>query len=281
MADRSEPSSNGRRVELTAEVKVHLGNDLWLEKVAIADLKEQDVNAHVMSAAKMDQLASNIRRRGGMESVPYCAQPGGEGPIEVVSGHHRIRAARTAGLTEVVVLVDRAPYTRSQIIAKQLAHNALVGNDDADTVRVLLAQITSVDDLLETGLGDEYLPTADDYKMTLFTPHADFEWLFCTFTFLPHQVDKLKELIKEANVKTNIFVTGSEEQFEPFLKAVAAYAQKKEVLNAATAIALLTDVALSELARLERLEEKAKDKDQPSDAELKDAAETIWTEAET
>lgn len=64
-----------------------------------------------------------------MESLPYCSQPNGEGPISIVSGHHRTRAAGRAGIQRIPVIVDTKPMTRSTITAKQIAANELTGRD--------------------------------------------------------------------------------------------------------------------------------------------------------
>lgn len=237
------------------DVKVDLGNDLWIETVEIGALKEQDVNAHVMPPSMLARLTENIRIRGGLESLPYCAQPNGQGPIEVVSGHHRIRAARAAGAAKVVVIVDRGPLTRSQIVAKQLAHNALVGSDDPDLVKQLVAQITSVDDLLASGLKEDFLPTPDKFKVTLFTPHADYQWRTCTFVFLTHQVEQIDKLVQKLKGPTEVVCLACQDQFEPFMTAVAAFARKRNIISAATAIAVLTNLALEEVAKAEAAEQ--------------------------
>jgi ParB-like nuclease domain len=246
----------GRPIDTTA-VKVDLGQGLWLETVTIADLKEQDVNAHVMAPAMFERLVENIRRAGRLESTPYCAQPNGTGAVEVVSGHHRIRAARKAGLTDVVVLIDRNDLTRSQIIAKQLAHNALVGHDDNDLLRQLVAQLSSVDDLLESGLGEDFVPTPEKFKVTLFTPHADYKWKTATFTFLSHQLEKFEELAKSLKSDAKTVCVGCESQFEPFVKAVAAFGRERNIVSAATAIAVLTDLATEQAQELKEQREAA------------------------
>jgi hypothetical protein len=235
-------------------VSVDLGNDLWIETVEIGSLKEQDVNAHVMVPDMLARLTENIRQRGGMESLAYCAQPGGSGQVEIVSGHHRIRAARAAGMAKIPVIVDKSNLTRSQIVAKQLAHNALVGVDDAGLIKQLLTQITSVDDLLATGLQQNMLPTPDKFKVTLFTPHADYKWKTMAFVFLSHQVDQIEALVKSLKSQTDVICLACQDQFEPFINAVATFARKRNVISAPTAISLLTETALAEVAKLEAQE---------------------------
>jgi hypothetical protein len=238
-------------------LNVALEGGLFIRTVDIADLKEQDVNAHVMPPAMFERLVENIRITGRMESLPFCAQPKGSGPVEIVSGHHRVRAARKAGLTRVDVLVDTADLTRSQIVAKQLAHNALVGFDDRDLVKQLLAMVTNVDDLLESGLNADLLPTPDKFKVTLFTPHADYKWKTATFVFLSHQLDKFEELVKSLKSEAKTVCVACEGQFEPFMKAVAAFARERNILSAASAVATLTDLALEQARELAEQREAA------------------------
>jgi hypothetical protein len=240
-----------------AAIKVDLGSGLWLETVTIADLKEQDVNAHVMAPATFERLVENIRRTGRLESTPYCAQPNAVGAVEVVSGHHRIRAARKAGLIAVPVLIDRNDLTRSQIIAKQLAHNAIVGSDDQDLVRQLVAQITSVDDLLESGLGEDILPTPEKFKVTLFSPHADYKWKTARFVFLEHQLEKFTDLAKSFESEDKTLVVGFAAQFDAFIKAVAAFGKERNIVSAATAISVLTDLATEQAEELKAQREAA------------------------
>lgn len=207
------------------------------------------MNARVMSAATLTRLAENIQGRGALESVPYCVQ-NDEGPVEIVSGHHRIRAARMAGFTHVPVLIDRSGLSRSRIVSKQLAHNALVGYDDPDILARLLDKIADVNDLLATGLDKDNLPVPEEFKVTLFSPHADYAWKYVAFTFLQHQLDNLEGLIREIR-SNDAFVLADEDQFEPFINAVAAFAHRKKIFSAGTAVSLLIDIALDEVRKLD------------------------------
>lgn len=71
---------------------LELGNGLEIWKVNIEDLKEQDVNARYMKAEMFERLTENIKGDGRLESLPFCALT--DKGIEIVSGHHRIRAVR-------------------------------------------------------------------------------------------------------------------------------------------------------------------------------------------
>lgn len=234
--------------------------DLYVVKVEIAELREQDVNAHTMPPAKFERLVENVRSRGALESLPYCWQPGGEGPIEIVSGHHRVRAAQAAGLHEIAVLLDVARFARSTAIAKQLAHNALVGVDDPDLIQALLAEIDNPDDKLATGLPASVLEgQAEAEVASMFAPRIDFDYRTVSFAFLPHQQADLDRLIGLLEGRQDLVVVAPIEQYDELLKVAARYARLKQVRSGATAITLMVRGALAELeaAEVENVEGEA------------------------
>lgn len=79
--------------------RFQVGDDLYVEFVEIASLKEQDVNAQVVQPRHMERLTENIRYRGALEQMPYCYRDPDGTTTEIVSGHHRTRAAR--GITSI------------------------------------------------------------------------------------------------------------------------------------------------------------------------------------
>ena len=137
----------------------------------------------MMKPEMFRQLSENIKNRGALESLPFCALTD---KIEVVSGHHRLRASKEAGLTHIYALVDVTGLTRSQIAAKQIAHNAINGFDDPSMLKEIAKLITEVDDLIESYIGKEVLgePTATLEKMI--SPLLNYDWKEIMLTFLPH-----------------------------------------------------------------------------------------------
>ena len=125
------------------EVIYEMGSGLVIAKVGIDRVKEQDLNARVMKNEMQDQLTANIAKRGQLESLPFLVQT--ENALEIISGHHRIKSARAAGLKEFIAIVDESGLSRSQIAAKQLAHNAISGFDDDSTLKEIIKMITDVD----------------------------------------------------------------------------------------------------------------------------------------
>lgn len=231
-----------------------------MRQVEIKHLKEQDVNANVMAPAKFERLVENIRERGALESAPYCIQPGNRGSIEIVSGHHRVRAARAAGFETIAVLVDTSDMSRSQITAKQLAHNALNGADDPDILKQLAEMLETPDDRLRSGLDDEIFGDREKIDaMKLFVPRIDFDYRSVSFTFLPHQQQELERLVALTDGRQDLVMVCPSEQFEEILLAASKYARFKKVLAGATAVSLMTRAALAEI--------EAAEEDEPAAAE--------------
>lgn len=82
------------------EIIYDMGTELYIAKVQLAELKEQDINARIMKNEMQDQLTANIKNRGQLESLPLIALMGEK--LEIISGHHRVKSAREAGLKEII-----------------------------------------------------------------------------------------------------------------------------------------------------------------------------------
>jgi ParB-like nuclease domain len=231
--------------------RFEVGPDLYVMVLPIAELKEQDLNAQVMSPTQMARLAENIRHRGQVESLPYCHWPNEVGPISIISGHHRVRAARQAGQVTIPALVDVRPMTRSEITAKQIAHNTLHGDQDEVLLRQLLALITHVDDLLATGLPEEYLPTLEGTSPAIQVPYAEFDWRLVTLTFLPKQMREFDAVVSQIEA-SDMVGAAPLDYFPEFAQAVHKYGRLKDVRSIGTTISLLIKAAHAEIERMEK-----------------------------
>lgn len=214
--------------------------------VSVADLREQDLNAQVMQPREFERLTENIRERGALESLPYCTQQD-DGPVEIVSGHHRVRASRAAGLEKIPVILDRQPMTRSTITAKQIAHNALVGSSNEEVLRRMVAQIADVDDLLSTGLPDDFLPIPRMDNPVMSTPQASFDWRTVSLAFLPHQLESLREVVEHLD-GADLVGVAPVELFDDFARYLAQFARFRDIRSVGTTVAVLTRIALDRIA---------------------------------
>ena len=235
--------ANGTTENQSAEVKtvsyeqmLELGHGLIIAKVPLTSLREQDINARIMMNEMQKQLTDNIRKRGQLESLPFCALV--DGKIEIISGHHRIRSAKDSGvINEIYVILDVTGLTRSQIVAKQLAHNAISGFDDQSTLKEIVKLIDDVDDMLESYIGKDILgePLAELEK--LLSPTVEYDWKNIVFTFLPHQVKDLDKLVEALRSQQPDFIGACDiEQHKPFIDALAKYQEFANVKNTGAAI---------------------------------------------
>ena len=220
-----------------------LGDGICIAKVELADLREQDLNARVMDDAKFNQLVENIGKRGTLEQLPYCALT--DRGIEIVSGNHRVRAARKAGLKETAILLDRSGLSRSAIAAKQLAHNSIEGTDDQDVLRQIASTITDVDEMLETALGQDYFKKVQEEAEKMPLPKVSFDWKTVQFTFLPTQVADLDRLV-DATPKADYEGVAPLELFDGFAEALRRTERFEDVRNVGTAVHAMVKMALGE-----------------------------------
>ena len=217
------------------EIIYDMGGGLVIAKVGIDKVKEQNINARIMKNEMQDQLTANIAKRGQLESLPFLVEK--DGKLEIISGHHRVKSARAAGLKEIIVIIDVSGLTRSQIAAKQLAHNAISGFDDESTLREIVKMITDVDDMIESFVGKDILEEPLEQYEKMLSPAVQFDFKNVTFTFLPHQVRDMEALIKSLEVASpEIIGVAPYEQCKTFVETLSKYQKFEDIRNVGAAI---------------------------------------------
>lgn len=214
-----------------------MGSGLIIAKVPAECIREQDINARIMKNEMQRQLTDNIKKRGQLESLPFCALTEEGRRIEIISGHHRIRSGKDAGMKEFFVILDISGLNRSKIVAKQIAHNAISGFDDQSTLKELAKMLEDVDDMIESYAGKDILAEPEAELEKYLSPTVEFDWKNLTFTFLPHQVADLQKLIDALeNTKPDFLGVASIEQHKPLMETLTKYQQFANVKNTGAAI---------------------------------------------
>lgn len=255
MADerRTMEQSKEILIQKGVEILADLGTGLFVALVPVNEFREQDINARIMDDAKFKRLVANIEKRGTLESLPYCTLT--DRGIEIVSGHHRIKASRAAGIEKVPTLVDLSNLSRSQIAAKQIAHNALAGVDDENTLKEIAKLITDVDDMLESALDNDFFKEQETKIEKLSTIAVDIEWKTVEFLFLNHQIEDLNKLVDNVTPADTAGVA-SIEQFKPFVDALEKVKKFNNVKAVGTAINMMIKAALESIGETPVGEEK-------------------------
>lgn len=228
------------------ELIYDMGSGLQIVKVLIDQVKEQDINARIMKNEMQDQLTANIKKRGQLESLPFLVM--NDGKIEIISGHHRIKSARAAGLKEIVAIMDVSGLNRSQIASKQLAHNAIAGFDDESVLREICKMIDDVDDMLESYIGKDIMEEPLEQYEKLISPAVHFDFKNITFTFLPHQVKDMDTLLR--NIETaspEIVGVAVYEQCKAFVETLSKYQKFTDIRNMGAAIHSMIQAATEKM----------------------------------
>src|SRR3989475_1223428 len=222
---------------------LELGNGLELWRAHPSALREQDVNARSMPKAMFERLAQTIARDKRLESLPLCAKT--ERGLEIVSGHHRVRAATAAGISELFVLVDVTGLNRSQIAAKQLAHNAIEGQDNEQTLAEIYRQIEDAESKLEAFVDQKLDIELPKVKIEGLDVEIDFKTVL--LIFLPRvkeRLDRALEYVRSSGQRLDGVYIAAESDDAPLERAVRKINEEYDVRVVADIIGKLADLAL-------------------------------------
>jgi hypothetical protein len=128
----------------------------YTQEGAPSDLKLLEVNARSMRKPTFDALVRNIKRDGVLTQYPFVWQDS-DGVRHVLSGNHRVKAAIAAGLKKIQWIETVDPLTEQQRTAIQLSHNSIAGEDAAETLRLLVEELTDETWLEYAAVNDEEL----------------------------------------------------------------------------------------------------------------------------
>lgn len=224
---------------------------ITLRYVALTDLHEQDVNANVMPQGMFNALVANVERHAVLESVPLCATRA-ETPdrIEIVSGHHRTRAARAAGLSHVLVLVY-AGLTDSEIKAKQLAHNAIQGQSDPEIIKRIFSSIQTVEAKMETYIDPatfEALPKTVPFQQVDVNPEREAKTVL--LLFLPTQLEDFHDALTKVEARVDRVYVADRKDFDAFKDALHRTRTDLEIYSYPTAVVEMARLAVERLQQL-------------------------------
>jgi hypothetical protein len=142
-----------------------------------------------MNKEMFERLTANIQKENRLESLPFCALKGDT--IELISGHHRTRALREAGIMELHIIIDTTDLPRDAIKAKQLAHNSIQGEDDEQVLKQIYTQIESADYKLEAYMNEEFDINVEKVQIDDININTDYKTILVAF------LDTQKALFEE------------------------------------------------------------------------------------
>lgn len=230
--------------EQSFERVTDLGGGLALYKTHLDMLREQDKNARFMTAQKFERLTENMKQDGVIESFPLAVMTEnqhGNKQLLLISGHHRSRAARAAGLTEIHVIVYEKELTADEIRSKQLSHNALNGSDDPQLLKDIYDSITDLDARIAAGLLDFELELGDvpTVKIDEITLNLDYEII--NLMFFPKQYEEWEQVLKMIDKDAHIGVIDYK-YWDDFAKTIRDVSKREDVRNMTAIVAKMLEI---------------------------------------
>ena len=172
--------------------KALYGDALTLAVMDPKDISLLKKNARILKKDVFQQLTANIGRDKRLSSVPLCHRLS-DGRLEVLSGNHRVQASVEAGIERILVMIIEEDLTRSQAVAIQLSHNALVGEDDPALLAELWAEIEDIAAKTYAGLSSDVVEKLDKIDLTL---EQAIQQASVKDAYLPGTVQKLLSVME-------------------------------------------------------------------------------------
>jgi hypothetical protein len=207
-------------------------------------------NARYMTADQMRRLSGNIKKDGASTSAVLIYPEIEINKLVVLSGNHRVEAAKLAGQSVVPVMVIQNYLTPERRVSIQLSHNAITGQDDPNILGRLYESL-SLQYKAYSGLTDDsfnVLEKLDIDSLSLGTPKYEE----ITLLFLPSEKEvfqKAVEIIDKSKATKTIHLAHYEE-FGRLFDALVLVKERNNVFNSAVALRDLVDLALERLEQL-------------------------------
>lgn len=203
-------------------------------------LRLLEVNARYLRKEQFDVLVKNIKRDGALTSVPLVYPHDND---LVISGNHRVMASIEAGLEKITVMDVLDEQSRDELIARQLSHNAIAGEDDPATLKALYDQIEDVDWRDYSGLDDRTLELMSQVDVSGLA-EANLEFAAVHLIFLPEELERARSALKAAEdlVGRDEKWLAARKDYQTTLDALLTARDSYRIGNVATAFGVLIDV---------------------------------------
>lgn len=175
-----------------------MSNRWKVKLVALSEIELLKKNAHFMNKAEFDQLTQNIAKHKELTSVPTCVKQK-NGKYLVISGNHRVKAARAAGLNQIHILYcHENEISNDEQLAIQLSHNSIKGSDDLIILKELVESINSMEYKEFAFINEEDFEELDRIRYEMLNPMN--ATVMYTFAFFESSAEAFESLKREINL---------------------------------------------------------------------------------
>lgn len=172
-------------------------------QVNIGEIIESPVNAQVMAEKEFSRLVKNIRRDGGLTATVLLMRQSGTDRLMCISGHHRIRACKKAGISNVPVMII-PELSESDRIRLQLSHNDIHGEPDMEIVHEMLLLMQETDKEFVGDYGQEQIKELGEI--------SDDQFRYVSVCMKPESADLLMGIIESIDGDEKLLI--DKEEFE-------------------------------------------------------------------
>lgn len=229
-----------------------MGNEnRWkYEQVDIRLIDEAEMNANEMSGEDFAALCDNIGK-SGLSSVPCCYKKQ-DGRFVMISGHHRLRACKKLRYTKIGILYcDEEDLTKDEIIAIQLSHNSLHGQDNRNILKKLFEQIQTIEFKKFAHINIDDISPVDTNGIDISVMKDTFTFSVILYPNSFHALDDLLGDIRELSKKSDVILLADQNPNEQMLLRLQKdIGDKFNIKSPSICFAKLLDLAKERLTQI-------------------------------
>ena len=216
-------------------------------KLYLASLTELDYlekNARYMTKEQFASLANNVKKDSALSSVPLVYRKPEDGRLLILSGNHRVKAAAAAGITSILVLLIDKPLAHEELVAIQLSHNAIAGQDDEQILKELYEELNNVEAIVYAGFTSEQIEKLQSADFSALKEEP-LHYESINLLFLPGETEHLREIfdrIMDSTVGDMTFA-GRISEYDSILQGLIAAKEGQNIINSTLAFFSLARVA--------------------------------------
>ncbi|MDD3404959.1 MAG: ParB N-terminal domain-containing protein [Paludibacteraceae bacterium] len=196
-----------------------MSSEKWkFAHINVEEIVPAKENANKMSDADFDQLVKNIKKSGGLSGAITCYKRSEDGKFVLISGHHRFRACvKLCYPTVPVVYADEADMDKDEIIALQLSHNSLHGEDNKGILKRLFDEIESIDYKEFAHINVDEIGSIDTFNASLVPLAEHYSVSFVLYKNDMNLIDELIGNVSEQINKSDVVILANQDNTEDML----------------------------------------------------------------
>jgi len=222
-------------------------------------LREQDKNARVMEGDKFQLLQKTIGKDKRLESLPLVAfKDDSHGEFQIISGHHRVRAARMAGLQYIFCLVDESSLSEDRIKSKQLAHNSIQGHDDVQTLKEIFESIEDIEAQIDSGISAKDIMKGIS-AINIDEMSVEYETEVVSLLFTEKGFKDFKRTLEKVEDSEAIYLA-DHKYFDEFVKVAREVSMVEDIRNMTGIVAKMCEIVNEYYRNKKEIENVEEDK---------------------